>query len=486
MTDSRSRGRGPADSRSARSCSAPGSARSRPRSRPPDCSRPYFGSSDHRLGEPHRDRPRRARARLLARRTCWRIAVRAEAARSDRARRRRVHRGDPVRREAVPRPTPVEGLDTASAGAVIGSFLAVRAALRAARRAARDGLAVRDPARRLVDRDGRRGRRAVCTRCRPPAHCSGRSFRHSSSSPAIGTQRTFLVIAGTRRRDVLLHARSALPPRHCADRGAPRRAAGRDQGRGGPDPRGDVPPTSTSRVVATARRPARPAPERGRRDPLRLAGRLRADGWGVGRVPRACRHCSAVRSSVSRSWATPGGRPRARSGVYYPKAAVDGVELDPAVSHAHRLAVLRHGRQPAARGTQRRRTPFLRSTDERYDLIVVDAYRQPYVPFYLATREFFRLVRDHLTPGGIVVLERRGRARRQAARRREWAGTLAADFPKVLEWPALRFNTFVLGLTEPLAASEPDGRLANGPPRRWRRSRDLARDTTGRLPPVGR
>ena len=48
--------------------------------------------------------------------------------------------------------------------------------------------------------------------------------------------------------------------------------------------------------------------------------------------------------------------------------------------------------------------PFLRSTDERYDLIVVDAYHQPYVPFYLATREFFRLVRARLAPGGIVAL----------------------------------------------------------------------------------
>ena len=35
--------------------------------------------------------------------------------------------------------------------------------------------------------------------------------------------------------------------------------------------------------------------------------------------------------------------------------------------------------------------PFLRRTDERYDLIFVDAYRPPYVPFYLATREFFAL-----------------------------------------------------------------------------------------------
>jgi spermidine synthase len=32
---------------------------------------------------------------------------------------------------------------------------------------------------------------------------------------------------------------------------------------------------------------------------------------------------------------------------------------------------------------------FLRRTDERYDVIIVDAYRPPYVPFYLATKEFF-------------------------------------------------------------------------------------------------
>ena len=33
--------------------------------------------------------------------------------------------------------------------------------------------------------------------------------------------------------------------------------------------------------------------------------------------------------------------------------------------------------------------PFLRGTNERYDSIFVDAYRQPYIPFYLTTREFF-------------------------------------------------------------------------------------------------
>ena len=40
--------------------------------------------------------------------------------------------------------------------------------------------------------------------------------------------------------------------------------------------------------------------------------------------------------------------------------------------------------------------PFLQSSRQRYDLILIDAYRQPYVPFYLATREFFALCRDRL------------------------------------------------------------------------------------------
>ena len=30
--------------------------------------------------------------------------------------------------------------------------------------------------------------------------------------------------------------------------------------------------------------------------------------------------------------------------------------------------------------------------DERYDLVYIDAYHQPYVPVYLATQEFFELV----------------------------------------------------------------------------------------------
>ena len=44
--------------------------------------------------------------------------------------------------------------------------------------------------------------------------------------------------------------------------------------------------------------------------------------------------------------------------------------------------------------------PFLRRIDARYDVISVDVYRQPYIPFYLTTEEFFELARARLHPAG--------------------------------------------------------------------------------------
>ncbi|MDD3444868.1 MAG: fused MFS/spermidine synthase [Zavarzinia sp.] len=46
---------------------------------------------------------------------------------------------------------------------------------------------------------------------------------------------------------------------------------------------------------------------------------------------------------------------------------------------------------------------FLRRTQEKYDLVLLDAYRGPFVPFHLTTQEFYRLVQETLAPGGIVA-----------------------------------------------------------------------------------
>ena len=148
-------------------------------------------------------------------------------------------------------------------------------------------------------------------------------------------------------------------------------------------------------------------------------------------------------------------------GVYYPEARIDGVELDPAVTAVGRRWFGLDDNPRLTVHTADAR-PFLAASGASYDLILIDAYRQPYVPFYLATREFFRLCRRHLTPGGIVCLNVStvpGDHRLAAG----IAGTLRTQFPQVLTWQALHFNQFVVGLTTPLSRAQIRARLAAAP-----------------------
>jgi spermidine synthase len=46
---------------------------------------------------------------------------------------------------------------------------------------------------------------------------------------------------------------------------------------------------------------------------------------------------------------------------------------------------------------------FLMRDNDRWDVILIDAYRGPFVPFHLLTREFYTLVKSRLAPGGVVV-----------------------------------------------------------------------------------
>ena len=139
-----------------------------------------------------------------------------------------------------------------------------------------------------------------------------------------------------------------------------------------------------------------------------------------------------------------GGTTSRALGVFYPQARVDGVEIDPAVSAAGRrfFGLEDNPRLHVITADAR---PFLRRTRSRYDLIIVDAYRPPYVPFYLATREFFRLARSRLAPGGAIMLNAAATPKDDRLAKGV-SGTLAAEFPLVLTWQPLRFNQFVIGL----------------------------------------
>jgi spermidine synthase len=81
---------------------------------------------------------------------------------------------------------------------------------------------------------------------------------------------------------------------------------------------------------------------------------------------------------------------------------VTTVELDPAVVDvAYRWFHLpRDARLPVVVDDGRR---FLQRTDERFDVIMVDAFYSDGVPFHMTTLEFAQLMRDRLTPGGVVA-----------------------------------------------------------------------------------
>jgi spermidine synthase len=96
------------------------------------------------------------------------------------------------------------------------------------------------------------------------------------------------------------------------------------------------------------------------------------------------------------------GRTAAYVHAFVPEARVTSVELDPDVID---LARRHFGVRDDARFrvVARDGRMFLAETNERYDLVMIDAYRGPFVPFHLLTREFYALAASRLAEGGALV-----------------------------------------------------------------------------------
>jgi len=134
----------------------------------------------------------------------------------------------------------------------------------------------------------------------------------------------------------------------------------------------------------------------------------------------------------------------------YGAIPIDGVEIDPTIIQVGRTyfgmtepnlnAIAEDGRY------------YLTTTTKTYDLIGIDAYRQPYIPFHLTTAQFFRQVRAHLTPNGVAVLNA-GRTETDYRLVDVIASTMKAVFPNVyvIDLPAPQINSIVVGTNQPTA-----------------------------------
>lgn len=86
---------------------------------------------------------------------------------------------------------------------------------------------------------------------------------------------------------------------------------------------------------------------------------------------------------------------------YFPKMSAKGVEIDEDIINLSReyfdlpkdIEVITYDGRA-----------YLNADKEKYDVIMVDAYQDITIPFQMSSVEFFRLVADHLTENGVMVV----------------------------------------------------------------------------------
>jgi spermidine synthase len=166
---------------------------------------------------------------------------------------------------------------------------------------------------------------------------------------------------------------------------------------------------------------------------------LTGDYWdGHLVLPAAARQRAPARVAIL---GNAGGTVARAFGRFFPGTAVDAVEIDAELTElGRRFLGLRNPRMRVFAEDAR---PWLERSTGGYDAIMVDAYRQPYIPFYLTTREFFELTRERLAPGGMTIVNV-GHPEGSDELERVLGRTMAAAFPRVLRYPIEPTNTLLV------------------------------------------
>lgn len=147
---------------------------------------------------------------------------------------------------------------------------------------------------------------------------------------------------------------------------------------------------------------------------------------------------------------------------FYGPVPIDGVEIDPDIIQIGRQYFDLH--EPNIHAITQDGRYYLRTTPHRFDLISVDAYQTPYIPFQMTTKEFFQEVRDHLTPDGSVVINV-GRTAADVRLVNVIARTMRTVFPAVyvIDVPApkdtLILNSLIVANTHPATLGQIKGRM---------------------------
>ena len=86
---------------------------------------------------------------------------------------------------------------------------------------------------------------------------------------------------------------------------------------------------------------------------------------------------------------------------YFEGVTVEGVEIDEKITD---LAGTYFGLPENVQVTTYDGRAYLQATQKQYDVIMVDAYQDITIPFQMSSVEFFTLVKEHLKPDGVMVV----------------------------------------------------------------------------------
>lgn len=149
--------------------------------------------------------------------------------------------------------------------------------------------------------------------------------------------------------------------------------------------------------------------------------------------------------------------------VYGP-TPIDGVEIDPAIVAVGQKYFAMT--EPNLHITVADGRTYMRFSKSTYDIVALDAYKPPYIPFQLTTKEFFQETRARMAPDGVLFVNAAhvGHDYRLV---QAFVNTISQVFPSVytLDVPSVGAisNTLIYATVRPTTLADIEARLAQAP-----------------------
>lgn len=113
---------------------------------------------------------------------------------------------------------------------------------------------------------------------------------------------------------------------------------------------------------------------------------------------------------------------------YFPNLSIDGVEIDEKITDLSRQYF---DLPDGVNVTTYDGRAYLQADDNKYDVIMVDAYQDITIPFQMSSVEFFGMVKNHLKENGVMVVNMNMHSDKEGNINDYLADTIATEFKNV-------------------------------------------------------